>query len=351
MIDDAQTRDPFKPFLDVAAALLSSPMLDEALQNVARAIGEAMNVATVDIQSYHPEEHCLIEEAAWDREGLSDADRAYMGTRIDLSQRPSFIPILERGEALEMHIDDPDLPPEERAVFEEWGYKTTFDAPLTIGGKVIGVLGVTETRFVRRFMSMERERFDKLCGMAAAAMHNAQLMARQQIESRRLDLLLEVSRLLAAGRPAQEACDAAARGCLEVLGATSAGVFKVAETNEVATLGTTLATAMAAGPAAVDPAAIAAGLAGRALQTGGAVSAAGPDTDPSNPGGPSSAAGAPAGDGTRVAAAATREGAETVLLCAGWPQAHALSNGELKLIEALSVQLALALDNARLAVF
>jgi len=348
----AQHRDPFKPFLDVAAALLSSPLLDEALQNVARAIGEAMNVSTVDIHSYHPDEGCLIEEATWDREGLSDADRAHLGTRIDVSERPTFLPILERGEMLEMHLDDPDLPPEERAAFEEWGYKTTLDAPLTIGGRVIGVLGVTETRFARRFLSMERQRFEKLSGMAAAAMNNAQLMTRQQVHGRRLDLLLEISRLLAAGGGGGEACAAAARGCLDVLGATAAGVYQITTTDGIASPGRQLAAAATAGSTAVNPATVAAELAARALQDGGVVSAATPAAGPEVSGGDSSSGSASASTAvgsTRLAAAATHEGATPLLLCAGWQDERGFTSGELKLVEALAAQLALALDNDRLA--
>ena len=35
---------------------------------------------------------------------------------------------------------------EERAAYEKWGQKATLDAPLRFGDKVIGTLGVAETR-------------------------------------------------------------------------------------------------------------------------------------------------------------------------------------------------------------
>jgi GAF domain-containing protein len=346
--DPAERPDPFKPFLDVAAALLSSPLLDEALQNVARAIGEAMNVATVDIQSYHREAGCLIEEAAWNRDGLTDADRAYMGARIDLATRPTFTPILERGEMVEFHIDDPDLAPEERAVFETWGYKTTLDAPLMIGESVIGVLGITETRFVRRFMSMELERFAKLCGMAAAAMHNAQLMARQQDYGRRLDLLLEMSTALATGGGG-EAAAVAARGCRDLLGASAVSVHGLTPVADTDGLGRRLAAATAEGSTVVDPSAVAAALLDRALHSCGAVTATIPAAatpeSAEHTDDPTMSALSSAGGRTHLAVVATHGGVPQALLSVSWPDERRLTHGELRLFEALAAQLALALEN------
>ena len=220
----ARRDDPFRLLLNVGAALVSSPVAGEALQGVARAIGEAMNVATVDIQAYDREGDCLIEEACWNREGISDEDRTYLGTIIPLAERPSFRPIIAGRQMVEMHIDDPALPRDERESFARWGYKTTLDAPLIIGSEVIGVLGVTETRFVRHFMTMERDRFEQLAGMAAAAIRNARVFRREREQSRRLEALLDIGRALAASDDPDEVFAVAPRLSAEVLGAASADV-------------------------------------------------------------------------------------------------------------------------------
>ena len=56
-----------------------------------------------------------------------------------------------------------------------------------------------------------------------------------------------------------------------------------------------------------------------------------------------------AGARTAVASTATREGMPPVMLCAGWREERSVTGGELRLIEALAAQVALALDNDRLA--
>jgi hypothetical protein len=128
-------------------------------------------------------------------------------------------------------------------------------------------------------------------------------------------------------------------------------VYQITTTDGIASPGRQLA-ATAAGSTAVDPAAIAAELAARALQDGGVVSAATPVAGPEVSGGDprsGSASASTAVGRTRLAAAAIRAGATPLLLCAGWQDERGFTSGELKLVEALAAQLALALDNDRLA--
>jgi GAF domain-containing protein len=186
--------DPFRWLLNVGATLVASAVSETGLQDVARAIGEAMDVSAVDIQSYDRAKGCLIEEASWNREGLSEQEVAFVGATIPLGESRSFRRIISRRQIEELHIDDPELTDEERASFAEWGYQTTLDAPMMIGDELFGVLGVTESRFARRFMKLEHERFALLAGLAAGAIRNAKLFRREQQQSRRLDALLAVGR-------------------------------------------------------------------------------------------------------------------------------------------------------------
>jgi GAF domain-containing protein len=222
----ASSGNPFRAILDVGAALVSSLELEEVFANVAQKIGEAMMVWSVDIQTLDREQGVLLYEAFWCREGVSDDDRAYVGTVTDVRDRPDWRRVVDGGEVVEWHLDDASLPPEERESMTRWGYKTTLDAPLAVGGEVIGVLGVAESRFVRRFTPAEVTLFGQLRSMAAIAIHNAQVFRRQQEQNRRLAALLEVSRALAAGPVPASVCAVITRVAADVFAAPRAIIYE-----------------------------------------------------------------------------------------------------------------------------
>jgi len=190
--------NPFRAILEVGSALVSSLDLDEVFANVTRKIGEAMMVSAVDIQFYDPERQLVTYVAGWTRVGLSEEDRAYVGTTVDVREYSDWRRIVEGHETVEWHIDDPNLSAEGRAEMAKWGYKTTVDAPLLVGDEVIGVLGLVESRFARRFTAIERDLFAQLCDLAAAAIHNARLFRRQREQTQRLDALVAASRAIAS---------------------------------------------------------------------------------------------------------------------------------------------------------
>jgi GAF domain-containing protein len=193
---------------------------------VARAIGEAMNVATVDIQGFDAGSDALEEMGCWCRDDVDGSNLTSPGTVIALSERPDFRRVVEGRETVEVRGDDPDLALEEREVMAQRGYQTTLDAPLVIGDQVVGVLGVTETRFARHFMAMERERFEQLATMAAAAVRNARLFRRDREQSDRLEALLALNQVLVEGDDVDMALDVASAACVKVLGAAWAAVYE-----------------------------------------------------------------------------------------------------------------------------
>ena len=60
---------------------------------------------------------------------------------------------------------------------DRWGEKSNLDGPLEFGGKVIGVLGIVESRYCRRFTEDEKRLFSQLAVLAAIAIHNADIFA------------------------------------------------------------------------------------------------------------------------------------------------------------------------------
>lgn len=190
--------DPTRAILDVGAALVSSLEFEEALANVAEKIGSAMDVCSVEIWRGSPNRQTAVCEAAWGRPGEGCERSDFAGTVVDLARHPDLRHLIAGATTVERHIDDPDLPADERETMKDRGYKSTLAAPLTVGDEVIGVLTLVETRDVRRFSEPERERFARLCQLAATGIRNAELFRRQEERNRRLMGLLESSRAMAS---------------------------------------------------------------------------------------------------------------------------------------------------------
>ncbi len=212
--------------LELSATLASSLVLEDVLATVARRVGEIMDVWWVDIWNYSSERDALVYEAYWCCGGMSDEDRAFVGTVTPLDERPEFRRLLEGGRAVECHIDDPGLPPEEREAYEKWGQKATLDAPLKFGDKVIGTLGVAETRHVRHFTDDERALFEQLCVVAAIAIHNAKMFRRQEEQTRFMTSLVDASRAITSTVDLDEVLDRVAREAATALAMTQAVVYE-----------------------------------------------------------------------------------------------------------------------------
>ena len=212
--------------LELGAMLASSLVLEDVLATVARRIGEIMDVWWVDIWNYSSERDALIYEAYWCRDGVTDEDLAYVGTVTPLAERPEFRRLLEGGRAVECHIDDPDLAPEERAAYEKWNQKATLDAPLLFGDQAIGTLGVGETRYVRHFSPEERRLFEQLCVVAAIAIHNAKMFRHQEEQTRFMASLIDSSRAITSTVDLDEVLDRVASEAATALTVTQAVVYE-----------------------------------------------------------------------------------------------------------------------------
>ena len=219
--------NPLRPLLDVAEALVSSLVLEEALTNAAAAIGKAMSVSKVDIYAYDRERDVLVYEAKWDIDGLTPEKLAVIGNVIDLQARPSWRPILE-GRIVELHVSDSDLPPEERAIYELNDQKTTLDAPLIAGGQVIGTLGVVQRDHVRRFTPLETDLFAEFCRIAAIGISNAKTFRSQKECALHLEALRAAGDTIASEQDDDNQLDVICRTATEALRVAACGIFAYA---------------------------------------------------------------------------------------------------------------------------
>ena len=171
-MDDAQTI-----IAKVGATIASSLTIDEVLSAIARQVCEAFGVASADIHRYSADTDLLDYVASWGvAEGFTE-EGAGVGESYPPEMRLNYVPVVRERRIVEVHRDDPDLPPAEAAEMDRWGEMSNLDGPLEFGGQVIGVLGIVESRNCRRFTEAEKLLFSQLAVLAAIAIHNADVFS------------------------------------------------------------------------------------------------------------------------------------------------------------------------------
>lgn len=209
----------------IGAVLTSNLVLDDVLFAVARMIGEALDVWECDLYDYAPERNTLTAATCWVREP-TPSDLAWVGTVVDLNERPGYWPVIKGRRVVEDHIDDEGLDPLDRALMEKWGERTTVSVPLVVSDSVIGCLVLIEKRTVRRFTEEEHELLAALAAPAAIAIQNAKLFQRQREQHRRLVALLDSSRALTSTVVLQDLLNLVARKTAEALGVKECGIYE-----------------------------------------------------------------------------------------------------------------------------
>jgi GGDEF domain-containing protein len=202
---------------EVSATLASSLAADDILATVARQIGKAMGTFSCDIWDYEQGARQMTFVASW----CSAEVNPYcdgVGHTAELDGWDTMLAVVEGRQTVELHADDRDLPLKDRASFDKWGFQTTIDTPLVCGDRVIGVLGLVETRELRRFTATERELFGQLGVQAAIAINNAHAFRRLEEQNRQLKAVREIGDALTSTLVFEEALQVMAREAAEALG-------------------------------------------------------------------------------------------------------------------------------------
>jgi len=159
---------------------------DEVLRAVAQRIAELTRVPVADV--YAVENDTLRALVSYD------------GGRFDLEWEDVVIPLLrypasrravETGEMVTVaSLEDPLLGEETRCSLEKWGYQAQLTMPLVSGGRVIGLVELSD--YVPRAFGPDLELVRGLCGVAARALENAALLEQVERRSRILNELVEL---------------------------------------------------------------------------------------------------------------------------------------------------------------
>jgi GGDEF domain-containing protein len=228
----AKRRSSQSILAEVGATLASSLAAEDILATVARQIGEAMGVFSCDIWEYEPGARHMTFVATWctaEQNPYGDS----LGVSAGLDDWDNMLAVVEGRRTVELHTDDRDLPPTDRASFDKWGFQTTIDAPLIYGDRVIGVLGLVETREPRSFTATERKLFGQLAVQAAIAINNAHAFRRLGAQNRQLRALREIGDALTSTLVFEEALEVMAREAAEALGVSRCIINEYAEGDDV----------------------------------------------------------------------------------------------------------------------
>ena len=222
---------------EIGATIASTLEIGDVMSTIARQVGEAFGVYSCDIHRYDADDDLLTYLAFWDLE-LDRGDGPWVceshhqvseqaaGEPFHPDLRPSFLPTVRDGEIVEVHRDDPGLPEAEAREMDRWSEKSTLDAPLQFDGRIIGVLGLVETRSCRRFTEDERKLFSQVAVLAAIAIRNADLFGQLDQQNRSLQSLLGASRALTSTVGLDETLRVMARSAAEALKMPGCAIYE-----------------------------------------------------------------------------------------------------------------------------
>ena len=116
---------------EIVSAISSSLVLDEVLASVAQRTAEVLDLWECDIYEYRADENVTVNQALWAREP-HPADAEWVGAKEGLEDQPTFRRVLIERHTLANHIDDPDLPQDDRSRMEFWNEKSCLLVPLDL---------------------------------------------------------------------------------------------------------------------------------------------------------------------------------------------------------------------------
>jgi diguanylate cyclase (GGDEF)-like protein len=210
--------------LAVGAALASSPDAGQVLAAVAREIGMAMGVWSVDIWGLSRDHNTAVHEAFWCRDDAMPDGIGQTSTIVSLDKTETLRRLVEGGAIVEWHADDPGLTDEEREGMEAVGGQTTLGAPLKIGDEVVGALLIVETRVVRRLSAKEREFIAQICRLAALGVRGSELARRRGEQDGRRLAILRSSHALATASSEFRAVESVRGAIADLLGCSDCRV-------------------------------------------------------------------------------------------------------------------------------
>jgi diguanylate cyclase (GGDEF)-like protein/excisionase family DNA binding protein len=156
--------------------------------------------------------------------GRCEAD--WGGVAVPLSRHPSSRRAVDTGELVMIgSLEDPALDEEGRASLERWGYQAHLSMPLTVHGRVLGVVELSDYR--PRDFTADLELIRGLSQVTAHALENASLVEQVDRRDRILDELVEICTLASDTRDLGELVRVVAERVVATVDAANCDVYRV----------------------------------------------------------------------------------------------------------------------------
>jgi len=211
--------------LVIEAGLEDSALLStqDVLHAVSRRLSEVSRSPVADI--YAVEGDTLRALVSYDGGRL---DPEWEGVVVPLDRYPQSRRAVRTAEiSIAASLDDPELTEEGRLSLEKWGYQAQLSMPLIAGGRVIGLVELSD--YAPRDFSPELELVRGLGQVAAHALENASLFEQAERRSKVLDDLADLALLSSRTRDIHALLGRIAERLLEALDAANCDVFQVSE--------------------------------------------------------------------------------------------------------------------------
>jgi diguanylate cyclase (GGDEF)-like protein/excisionase family DNA binding protein len=202
------------------AARLST---DEVLQSVIQRLSELTRTPVADV--YAVEGGTLRALISYD---TGRVDPEWEGVAIPIARYPCSLRAVETGKvAIATSLDDEILGENGRFSLERWGYQSQLSMPLIAGGRVIGLVELSD--YVPRDFAEDLELIHGLCRVAAQALENAQLFEQVERRSRILNELVEIGTFASTCRDSDTVLRHVAERLLRTLDAANCDIYQMSD--------------------------------------------------------------------------------------------------------------------------
>ena len=181
---------------DMASSLLDPPAL---LEKLARHMTESLKVTSANIMSVNLTVGTMkVVGEFWSDHALPEEIHPDLGRVFENEPYSTILNSMLAGNVIELHFDDEEMTPTERAQFSEFGIKTMLFVPIMARGQLFGDIELWESRYRRVFTESEVRLAQAMAGHAASIIETAELFARTREQESELRALLTVSRAVSS---------------------------------------------------------------------------------------------------------------------------------------------------------
>ena len=176
--------------LEATRAVSSTLELEEVLVLIAEQIMKAIGVEGCALSRWEREADTV---ETWIDPRLDDVPWEPKGTAYALADYPATRAVLDTGRPCIVQGSDEDADPAELARMRKWGVLSLLMLPLAVGGRIIGLVELEQTRRTRDFSADEIRLVQALVAQAGVAIEHARLFeervrAEREAQERRLYL-------------------------------------------------------------------------------------------------------------------------------------------------------------------